>query len=318
MAFLRRVLLSLSVGYVIYFFGERVFWSFARSAELQPENPDSLIGFVFGAILYSLFAYMMLVVIECFRVRTVWALFLAGSIFGWLVEGVYAMTFFGGAGIPLPFSIVWTAVAWHALISVLIGLYYLRISLSDKSFFHTVVTASALGLFWGVWALAWVFEEIPLLVTPVEFATHAFVATFFLIIAEWLMTISKPAEFISTRVERVVLCAVVLLFAGLVTFPVVPFLMPVLVVCFLIAFVPLILNRKKEQHEHMLSEFGRPVSFVKYSALLCMPAVATLIYVVCNSIGFVFPSNILVFILSSVLGTGVFVISVFKVLRHTA
>jgi hypothetical protein len=94
--------------------------------------------------------------------------------------------------------------------------------------------------------------------------------------------------------------------------------MPVLVVCFFAAFVPLILNRKKYDQGHLLGALGRPVRFIKYLALLCMPAVATLIYAVCNSIGFVFPSNILVFILSSVLGTGVFVVSMFKVLRHTA
>ena len=42
MAFLRRIGMALSVGYILYFFSERVFWAFARGEALQPGNTDSL------------------------------------------------------------------------------------------------------------------------------------------------------------------------------------------------------------------------------------------------------------------------------------
>ena len=103
MAFLRRMVLALAIGYIFFFYSERMFWSFLRA-------DDTLLSQIPGWLVYSLFAYMTLAIIQHFRVRSIYALFLAGVVFGWIVEGIYAMTFFGGGGIPLPFSIIWTGV----------------------------------------------------------------------------------------------------------------------------------------------------------------------------------------------------------------
>ena len=118
MKFTKRLLLALSTGYILFFYSERIFWSLARPG-------DTPFDYLLTPLLYAIFAYIFLIIVEMFCVRNIWAIFIAGAAFGWIGEGIVAMTLFGGE-ISLPFSISWTGLAWHALISVLIGWYYLR------------------------------------------------------------------------------------------------------------------------------------------------------------------------------------------------
>lgn len=73
-------------------------------------------------------------------------MFLVGAFFGWLVEGVFAMTLFGAEGILFPFTISWTGLAWHAIISVVLGWYVLQQALTH-SFKRTAWVSGMLGIF---------------------------------------------------------------------------------------------------------------------------------------------------------------------------
>jgi len=306
------MLLSILVGYVFFFYSERMFWSFLR--------PDDAILFqIIAWLLYSLFTYMTLAIITRFNVNTIWSLFIAGTAYGWIVEGIYAMTFFGNDGLVLPFSIVWTGIAQHALLSVVIGWYYLYRSLTLRGYLHTLAFAFILGLFWGVWAVAWALETPPVLSTFFGFIVHAFVTTLLLMLAFWLIPRFDPQKFLPSRWEYIVLFAIAGAFTLLVTLPTVQFMIIILLACF--GLVYLLLRRHHKTAPPgapILSAFSQRASVGKILCLLVMPLIASVTYVAMNDSGLIIPSNVFAFIISSIVGTIVFVLSAYKILRQRA
>jgi len=308
MALTRRLVLALATGYVFFFYSERVFWSFLRPG-------DGADDIILGWLVYALFAYITLTLIERCRVRSIWALFLAGTAFGWLTEGIYAMTFFGAGGIVMPFSFVWTGVAWHALFSVLIGWYYLQISLAERGYLHTILLSAIFGLFWGVWAVAWALEEEPLIVTGDIFLMHSIVTTALLILAFRLSSRWRLGSFRASRIEVWGLAAIVAAFTALVTLPAVNVFLPILVVGLGAVFFLLRRNGQRESRTNLLQVFDTRVSWGKHLVLLIMPIVATAVYVFFTESGIIFASNIATFVVSSVIGTALLVVSGYKVLK---
>jgi len=260
---------------------------------------------------------MTLAIIAYFRVRSIWPLFLAGTAFGWITEGIYAMTFFGNGGIPLPFTIVWTAIAWHALITVLIGWYYLYISMANRSYLHTLAFSAGLGLFWGVWAVAWIFETPPLVATSTAFIAHALIATLILTIAFWIVPKLRPELFRPSKYEYGALLAIAVLFTAFVTIPSVLFAAPILLLAFTLLYALLRRNRAKTPPEtNILSVFSTHVTVGKCACLFAMPLTAIVVYIGLNSAGLVFPSNIATLYVTSAIGSVVFLISIYKTLKR--
>jgi hypothetical protein len=304
MNFIRRFLVVLSTGYIFFYFSERVFWSFWRTEEILQGSaePDGF-GTVFGGlIIYSIAAYVTLILIERYRVRSLAALFIAAGVFGWLIEGVYAMTFFGGGGIPLPFSISWTALASHAIISVMIGWYYLGISLREKSYLHTIAFSLLIGLYWGVWAVAWALETPPLITEPWAFFVEGMLFTLMFAFSHWLLSVSRPGAFTSTKWEWGILGAIVLAWTGFVTVPATNIFFPILAAMFIISCLLLRRNAKTETGEHALHVFEKKVPLLKLLCLFLIPLVGAVVYGVLNGAGLIFPSNFIVMLISTALG----------------
>jgi len=305
------MVLALAIGYIFFFYSERMFWSFLRA-------DDTLLSQIPGWLVYSLFAYMTLAIIQHFRVRSIYALFLAGVVFGWIVEGIYAMTFFGGGGIPLPFSIIWTGVAWHALISVTLGWYVLQKSLAERSYLHSLSLSALFGLFWGVWAVAWVFETPPVTTTAGGFVAHAFATTALLSLAFWLLPKLRPESFTPTRIERYVLGALAVSFFALVTIPSVLFPAVILVVAFAVIYF-LLRRHRKSQHDSVatiLSMFQKPVPMRKYFTIFAMPLVASATYIGLNGAGLVFRSNLPMLVVTCLVGTTLLFVSSYTIIRE--
>ena len=300
---IQRIVLGLALGYIFFFFGERVFWSF-------PHPGDSLISNILAWLLYSFNAYLTLMVIEYFRVRAWWAVFLAGAFFGWLTEGIFAMTLFGG---PFPLGISWTGLAWHALISVFVGWYLVMMLLIGNHYKKVVLFSIGLGVFWGVWSLAWALETPPIVTTPDVYLLHGIITTIFLCISYYLFSKLRPAGFASSRWERIIVALPVLGFFSAVTVLTIGLLAAILPVLFGILYFALKKNRDHEIAPNVLESFSGQPKIWSYFPLLLAPIIAALIY---NS-GITLPTNFYVLYITTPLGFIFLGISLYKAFRRS-
>jgi hypothetical protein len=111
----KNLLSALATGYILFVFSERIFW-----AVWWPGSTIAELAITWLA--YSAVAYLFLSVMQWSRADDLWSVFLAGAIYGWLVEGGLADTLYGTQpSAPFPTSISITGLSWHALISVLVG-----------------------------------------------------------------------------------------------------------------------------------------------------------------------------------------------------
>jgi hypothetical protein len=111
---IHKAAIILANGYILFFFSERVFWSFWRPVDNLPE-------FLITWMAYCLLGWIFLDLVRRFRVTSFSSLFLCGAVFGWVDEGVVVDTLYGNSTNPFPLSISFTGLAWHALLSVGIG-----------------------------------------------------------------------------------------------------------------------------------------------------------------------------------------------------
>jgi hypothetical protein len=302
---IRKIVLSLTLGYMLFFFGERVFWSFPRA-------DDSFFAYFFGWLVYAFGAYLTLIVISYFKVRSVWALFLSGAFFGWFIEGVYAMTLFGGGGLPFPIGISWTGLAWHALLSFFVGFYLVMKLLNENRYMKMIFFSIALGIFWGVWSLAWVLETPPVVTGPDIYLLHGLITTSLLWVSYYFFSKSRPSVFKSSRRERIIASIPVLAFFAFVTVPTVGPLAVVLPVLFFILYRALKKNRDQEKAPNFLESLSGNAKFRAYLPLLLSPVIAAIIY---NS-GIALPTNLAVLGITTVLGFIFLGVSLYKTFKR--
>ncbi|HRO91694.1 MAG TPA: hypothetical protein PLC06_14445 [Promineifilum sp.] len=274
---LGRIGFALLSAAVLIVFSEKMFWYVTGYSFL-----DLLIGYFFPA-------FILLWVIDAFRVRRLAPLFLAGAVFGFLAEGMLVGTIYEGG--PLNwFSVSYTPLAWHAPLSVVFGWYALRRWLVAGRPRAMALGCAAVGLFWGLWAMAWWLPENatdPVLLAqgarlgqwPVgEFALHAFTFSGVLAVALWLLGRGGWSSFRPSKVEVAVVVAGLLVFfvAGvLLAVPWAPLkLLPLLGVTLLALYV----NKRKEPPGSLLADVAGPVQLARLPLLLVMPAVAVAVY----------------------------------------
>ncbi len=311
-ALLRSTLLVLGSGFVLMFFSETVFWSVWRPG-------DEIAGRVMAWVLYSVLAYLTLAIIRHFRLADGWGVVLAGAFFGWICEGVVAMTVFGDPSMPFPLTIVWTALAWHAPISLLVGWLAFGFALRERQPWPTLVLSTSVGLFWGAWALGWPADSPPILVPPDEFALHAGVATLGLALAHLAIAAGRPQDFAPSRFGLVLASAAVLAFFAFITVPTVP--IAPLVLLPLLGFLWFVLRRHRAgtPEGSVLARLAEPVRGRNLAALALMPIIATAVYgplsIELPPLGFVHPGFAL---LTSLAGTALFVVATRRALRRRA
>ena len=127
---IRKAAILLASGYILFFFSERVFWSFWRPGDTLPE-------FLITWFAYCLLAWIFLDLVRRFKVASFPPLFLCGAVFGWVDEGVVVDTLYGNSTNPLPLSISFTGLSWHALLSVGVGWYLIGKVLTDEKLTRT-------------------------------------------------------------------------------------------------------------------------------------------------------------------------------------
>jgi hypothetical protein len=237
-----------------------------------------ILAFMEFSLFYALFSVWLLFPIYYFRIRSIWALYLAGGFFGIATEGLV---------IPLIYteSLTWPALSWHVLADVILGWYVVRRLLTKNRPLYTILLASGMGLFWAFWAPWTHIGEEPFIPTPSRFTGFVLFTSAGLVAGYVILTTVRDRPFKPTRTELG-------LFGGLTLTLWLPMLfgswLPMLAVkpvnslllpLFLgVSFYTLHRYGKVETRENILSVFRPKVAWWNLLLLGCMPITAIIAY----------------------------------------
>lgn len=306
MQLVKQILAILAAGYILLFYSELSFW-----AHVRPE--DSLSNWLMTWLAYSLLAYVLLALIAHFRVRTIWALFLVGAVFGWLAEGLIVQTAYES----LPLSISFTGLAWHALITVWIGWYALRKAL-HSGLRRVIMLAAAIGLAYGFWSITWWSEPDGSVALPLEFAGYAFLTSILLILAYWVQERTLPAFRGPNRIAAIAVAALFLAYFAFVTVPAAPVSAVILPLLLLAVLLTLRHNRRTESRASLLEDVAGAEQAGNYLGLLFLPLAATVVYTAAFIFDVRWHSNWIVYLVTTPAGFVLLFVSFFKVWRRQA
>lgn len=287
------------------YFSEHLFW-----ARVRPD--DSIRGWIMTWIAYSLSGFVFLFIVKYFHVNSFWMVFLAGSIFGWLTEGVIVQTTYE----DLPLSISFTGLAWHALISVCVGWYAFRDALS-KSAVSTMMLSSLIGLCYGLWAISWWLEPDGGKSSIFEFAGFSFVITLIVMLAYWVNLKFDPYSFAPPRWMLII---VVIGFVILFLISVIPavgiraFILPVLLVLVIYA---LYRSKQKSRTTVQFQSPQKQIPNVRLISLLVIPGVAVVLYTIAYILDLKWQTNWILYFLTTPSGFILLAIGIIKAVRKT-
>jgi hypothetical protein len=303
---IKQVLGVLVTGYILFYYSELVFWARIKPTDSLPEWTSTWLA-------YSLLAFVFLTIVARLQVHTIWALFLAGAVFGWMTEGIIVQTAYE----DLPLSLSFTGLAWHALISVWVGWYAVRRALYS-GLRSTIFVAAAIGFVYGLWAISWWVEPGEVPAPPLEFAQYTFVSTFLLIFAHWLYDRTVPAYFVPNRIVEIIAAILFLLYFAFVAVPAAPLAVVILPVLLLLIYLALRRNRQRETRPPLHTCFVRTDQIWRYLVLLLIPVAASIVYAAAYYAGVRWYTNWILYLISTPAGFILFVISYFKVWRMKA
>lgn len=144
---LRYFLVSFILGLIAMWGSETFFWGF-------PPAELNLVEWTITYVAYSLCCAVVLSAIIWSRINGLCALFLGGALLGFLVEGVVVAQMY----LIFPFQLVWTPLAWHALITGVCVFGLCRAGPHWPLWRH-LLTLIALGVGGGFFALFWPLDE---------------------------------------------------------------------------------------------------------------------------------------------------------------
>lgn len=314
MQLLKRLGLVFITAYILMFFSEFFFVNEGIVADLitaiqtQPANllwtPLELLLF------YGLPAYIFLTAISLFRGRTIWAIFLAGALYGWIVEGVLVWQMYEA----LPFTISWTPLGWHVIIDVLLGWYLVRRLLLKDRYGVTAVLAIALGAFWGLWA-TWYWQD-GRLIPPAEFALFALFTGGLWVLANGLPTPFIGQPFQPSKIEIGLLLAATAGLFALNILPLLPIALLVLPPLFIVTLFALKRNRKTEERADVIVALAGQPRRGQVALLGLMPLVAVVVYTAVYQSPLRLPLTDLVAIPLMFAGFVLFLISFIQIFRR--
>jgi hypothetical protein len=291
---------SLTTGYIFFFFSELLFWARAR-----PE--DSLLNWLQTWLAYALMAFLFLSLVSYFRLRSLAAIFLAGAFFGWLAEGIVVQTAYEN----LPWSISFTGLAWHALITVLGGWYALQKALR-LGLLPALIASLLAGLFSGFWGVTWIYEQDSP-ATPAAFALYSFLATLLLSIGLYLIPRVFSRPFSPSGWSVIGVFGVFLLLFVFGAVPTVPLSLLILPVLFLILWITLRRNRQLESPGDALDWLAAPIPLLNLATLWLVPLLASLFYWVYWLTGLKLPTNWVVYLATTPAGFILFFLSLWRI-----
>ncbi|MHB0998948.1 MAG: hypothetical protein ACYC27_06850, partial [Armatimonadota bacterium] len=297
-----RILYILSTGSIFVVFSELMFWGhydFARK---------TLTDLVPTVILYSILAYAFLYVLQSFKVRNLWALFLAGAVYGWLDEGVIVQTMYQ----DFPLNISFTGLAWHALITVCGGWYLFRASVKKNRPLITAWVSSAAGIIWALWSVWWWVDKG--IVTPVYvYTAYALITSLILIGALWISNSISPSALRFTRREGIILAVLFLMYYAFVTVKADLKSLYVLPICLGLAFYALNMNRKTETGNDLIESLTCRVSVWNYIAVLLLPFFSSAVYALLYYLHLRLPTGMVFYFIVTPSGAIMFIASIIMI-----
>lgn len=291
---LRRLGLAIPTGYIFVYYSEYAFWA-------RPLDGVRFPGAIWLLLVYSFAAYVFLALMVTFRAHRLAAVFLAGALFGWLDEGVIVQTMYA----QLPLSISFTGLAWHALLTVLVGWLAVQRVLRSGGWWRTALVAALIGAGYGVWAIWW-WTAAPPAVPLLTFALYVLGTTIALAGAYWLA--SRPAllRFAPTRGELVVMVLLIALYFIVVTVPQQPLAAVILPPLVLLVLLGLRRNRRTETRANALAALAEagagPLRLRDVSPLLALPAAAVAVYALASAAHALLPTGVVIYVLTTALG----------------
>jgi hypothetical protein len=306
MRILNPLLATLSAGYILMYYSEFLFWARTRPG-------DSFLGWLMTWLVYSFLAFAFLSVIARFRVSSFWGLFLAGAAFGWLAEGLVVQTTYEN----LPFSISFTGLAWHALISVGVGWYAVRRAL-PAGLGHTAALSAAAGLAYGLWAISWWLEPEGGQSSLPAFALFSLATGLLLALAYWLYDRCMPVRFSPGRGVQIGVGGLFVLYFTFVTVPSSPIaalILPLLLGLVYLALRPI---QREEGQAAMLFSLPSPYPAWMYLGLLVLPLTAILFYALAFYLHLRWHANWILYLVATPAGFIVFIISYLRLMRMKA
>jgi len=290
--FLRRLGYVALTALTLMLYSEHLFWA-------RPGPWTSVDELLPTFLAYALATYLFLATIAYFRVRTKAALFLAAAIYGWFLEGVIVQTMYD----DFPLNLSFTGLAWHALISVLLGWVVVPACLSHGTVRRTAWLAAGIGAGYGLWSLWWWTIEPPP-AAPLAFAVHTLALTLALMLAYGLAPRLGLEAFRPSRVEIGGLVALATAWYAVVTIPTQPLSLIVLPPLAVLLLVALGRNRRCEtrpdQIQALLAEPSPGAA--QLLALLALPATASGVYVLAAALDALPPTGMLLYLITVPLG----------------
>ncbi len=293
---LTKAVVILANGYVLFFFSERVFWSF-------PRPNDSLAEMLVTWFAYSLLGWIFLILVRKYRIGTFLPLFLAGAVYGWIAEGVVVDTLYGGPTNPFPLSISFTGLSWHALLSVGVGWYVLPRALTAARPGKAMWISAVIGCCWGLWAVWWPNELGPGAATSVSsFAGHALVCSL-LFMGSWMLLGRARSDWFQVgRLETGILAglvAFVFLFARVPANLSAAWILPPLL---LVTAIGLRRGAGREQQRDVIDSFVGRIPITRALTLILIPLAASATYAPFRLLDLYPATNILLYLVTMPLG----------------
>lgn len=302
---LRTLSLVLGTGFILFAASERLFWSFWRSGD----DAGTMAG---GWLIYSLFAYLTIGTGRLFRASGFSAFVMLGALFGWALEGVYAMTLYGDPSMPFPFTVAWTGLAWHATLSLGVGLVVLRRSLAAARFSPIFGLGLLIALFWGLWASGWNAETPPVKAEPLAFFWQAALLMAGVAAAEMAITIGDARHFEPSRLGLAAAGGVVTLFFAAVTMPAIPWSPLVLLPLLGLVFWALRRARGISGRPDAVADLAQPIRVRNLLGLLPVPPAATAVYAGLSAVDSPLPVHLIIAAVASLTGSAAFVVALFR------
>lgn len=132
----RRAVLITGLGAVLVSLSE--YWFYNVS-----EDVDSALIL----LAYGLLGYLVMAVVQRYHVHSLAGAVFAAALFGFLVEGVPVPVLYSNP----PFSIIWTSLAWHGVITIGFGWALYRYVMINWRAWSAAAFNIGLGVFLGAW-----------------------------------------------------------------------------------------------------------------------------------------------------------------------